>query len=51
MTHAATIIGAFVVFGVCAAIIVNTVVKRKKGQGGCSMGCSGCPKSRQCHEK
>lgn len=49
MINLPTIIVAAIVAGVFVAIVVSQVRKRKKGQGGCSCGCSGCPNSGNCH--
>ena len=38
---------ALVVIG----IIVNEIVKKKKGKGGCSCGCGGCAMKELCHSE
>lgn len=46
--NAATIIIYAVLTAVVAAIIVNMVKSRKKGESSCGCGCSSCPMSVSC---
>ncbi|MEE0945528.1 MAG: FeoB-associated Cys-rich membrane protein [Acutalibacteraceae bacterium] len=46
-----TIIIASLIALTVIAIIVNEIVKKKKGKGGCSCGCSGCAMKENCHNK
>ncbi|MDR1209945.1 MAG: FeoB-associated Cys-rich membrane protein [Clostridiales bacterium] len=40
-----TIVVLLVVCGIVAAIVVNMIQKKRRGESaGCSCGCSGCPK-------
>lgn len=45
----ATIIIGLALLGALAAIVVNSIKKRKKGMSSCGCGCSGCPMSGACH--
>jgi len=44
----ATFIIGSIVFGAMAFVVINTFVKKKKGKGGCSGGCSGCKMANSC---
>ena len=44
-----TLLVLLVLAAVLAAIFVPAVRSRKKGGGGCSCGCSGCPGAGLCH--
>lgn len=44
----ATIIISAVVFGLMAWVVVYKIRQRRKGGGGCSCGCSGCPEASRC---
>ncbi len=46
-----TIIVLVIVAALFVAIIVNEIVKRKKGKAGCSCGCGGCAMKDVCHDK
>lgn len=46
-----TIIVSVIIAAIFVAIIINEVVKRKKGKGGCGCGCSGCAFKDNCHSK
>ncbi len=46
-----TIIIVAVIAAMFAYVIVNSIIKKKKGQGGCSCGCGGCDMRDICHEK
>lgn len=46
-----TIIISCLIGLVVIAIVVNEIVKKKKGKGGCSCGCSGCAMSEVCYSK
>ncbi len=43
------VIAGLVAAGVIA-VIVNEIVKRKKGKGSCGCGCQGCAMKDQCHK-
>ncbi len=49
--HAATILIAFVLIAVMAAIVVHLVKNKKKGQSSCGCGCRDCPMSSACHQR
>ncbi|MDR0862927.1 MAG: FeoB-associated Cys-rich membrane protein [Oscillospiraceae bacterium] len=44
------IVGA-IVFGIIAAIIVTRVRAARRGESGCSCGCSGCDAKNACETK
>ena len=48
--NAPTIIVLVIVAAIFVAIIVNEVIKRKKGKGGCSCGCGSCSMKDMCHK-
>lgn len=43
------VIAGLIAAGVIA-VIVNEIVKKKKGKGSCSCGCQGCAMKDQCHK-
>lgn len=45
-----SIIVAVIVFGIFIAIIINEIIKRKKGKGSCGCGCEGCAMKNYCHK-
>ncbi len=44
----ATIIVAAIVFAVLALVVVKMIRDKKRGKGGCSCGCGGCPHASAC---
>ena len=46
-----TIIISIIVAAIFLAIVINGIIKKKNGKGGCSCGCSGCSMSEICHSK
>ncbi len=44
-----TILIALIVAGLVAAVIINSVRKKKQGQSSCSCGCANCPMKNKCH--
>ena len=44
-----TLIGALIIFGIFAAIVIHGIRKHKAGKGGCGCGCSHCANSSLCH--
>lgn len=42
---------AAVIVGIVVLIVVNDIRKKKKGEGSCSCGCSGCAMKDSCHPK
>mgnify|MGYP003455590645 FL=1 len=46
-----TILIGLLILAVFVAIIVQQVRKKKRGESGCSCGCSGCAGSDICHPK
>lgn len=44
-----TIIISVIIAGVVIAIVVNEILKKRKGKGSCSCGCSGCAMKEVCH--
>lgn len=46
-----TIIISVIIAGVVIAIVVNEVLKKRKGKGSCSCGCGGCGMKDVCHSK
>ncbi|MBR4874316.1 MAG: FeoB-associated Cys-rich membrane protein [Clostridia bacterium] len=50
MMNFPTIITLIIVAVIFVSIIANGIVKRKKGKGSCSCGCSGCAMSDICHD-
>lgn len=50
INNLSTIIILAVILAVAAFIIVRKILKIKKGESGCSCGCSDCPSSSYCHK-
>lgn len=46
-----TIIISSLIALVVIGIIVNEIIKKKKGKGGCSCGCGGCAMKELCHSE
>lgn len=46
-----TIIISSIIAAAVIAIVVNEIIKKKKGKGSCSCGCNGCAMSDVCHGK
>ena len=44
-----TLIGALIVFGIFAAIVIHGIRKCKRGKGSCGGGCSHCSNASFCH--
>lgn len=45
-----TIIISGIIALVVVVIIANEIIKKKKGKGGCSCGCSNCAMKDSCHK-
>lgn len=44
-----TIVVGLIVAGLCGAVIINSLRKRKQGKSSCSCGCANCPMKNKCH--
>ncbi len=46
-----TIIIASIIAILVVSILINEIIKKKKGKNSCSCGCDGCSMKNDCHKK